>query len=214
MPPPAAGRLDVDQRDRGSTMTPEDEIRAFLGRLAAPPREPVDAFLARGRRGLLARGEPLVRLGETAHPFAFLHTGIVRFHVIHPDTGEDVTKDFAFAPGTALSFGSAVRGQPARVAVTAVLDCALTLWPAADWFALLEQHIELQKIGRKIAERLYVRKEDRELAFLMHNADQRYDALTTLFPPEAAQIPQHFLASYLGITPESLSRLKKRRKPG
>ncbi len=88
----------------------------------------------------------------------------------------------------------------------------MTLWPASAWFAAVDGHIEWQKLGRKLAERLYLRKEDRELAFLLHSADERYDALRALFAPEMKHLPQHLLASYLGVTPESLSRLKKRRK--
>ena len=192
--------------------TPEDQIRAYIARFAAPPGELVDSFIAKGRRQLLSKGEPLVRLGETEHPVAFLHSGIVRYHVMHPETGDDVTKDFSFSLGLALSFGSAVRAQPARVAVSAVQDCSITIWPASALFEAMNEHIEWQKLGRKLAERLYVRKEDREIAFLMQNADERYEALLALFPPDIERIPQHFLASYLGVTPESLSRLKNRRK--
>jgi CRP-like cAMP-binding protein len=191
---------------------PEDQIREYLGRFGAPPADLVDSFIASGRRRLLGKGEPLVRLGETAHPMAFLHSGIVRYHVVHPSTGEDVTKDFSFAPGFSLSYGSAIRDQPARVAVTAVTDCAITAWPASRWFQAQESHPEWQKLGRKFAERLYLRKEDRELAFLLQSADERYDALEKIFPAEIEQVPQHLLAAYMGIAPESLSRLKKRRQ--
>jgi CRP-like cAMP-binding protein len=191
---------------------PEDQIRAYLARFASPPRELVEAFIAKGRRTLLSKGDSLMRLGESEHRVAFLHTGIVRYHLIHPETGEDVTKDFSFAPQFSMSFGSLVREQPARVAVSAVQDCAVTLWPGRAWLEALNGNIEWQKLGRKFAERLYVRKEDRELAFLLQSADERYDALLAGFPPEAEQIPQHFLASYVGVAPESLSRLKKRRK--
>jgi CRP-like cAMP-binding protein len=193
---------------------PEDQIRTYLARFASPPRELVDAFIAKGRRGLLAKGDPLVRLGESEHRVAFLHTGIVRYHVVHPETGDDVTKDFSFAPQFSMSYGSLVREQPARVAVSAVQDCAVTLWPARAWLDALNGHIEWQKLGRKFAERLYVRKEDREIAFLIQSAEERYDALLAGFPPEVENIPQHFLASYVGVAPESLSRLKKRRKKG
>jgi CRP-like cAMP-binding protein len=61
-----------------------------------------------------------------------------------------------------------------------------------------------------LAERLYLRKEDREIAFLTQTPEQRYAALTQIFPGMIAQVPQRHLASYLGITPESLSRLKAR----
>jgi CRP-like cAMP-binding protein len=192
--------------------SPEDQIRTYLARFASPPRDLVDTFIAKGRRTLLSKGEPLVRLGEAEHRVAFLHSGIVRYHVIHPETGDDVTKDFSFAPQFSMSFGSLVREQPARVSVSAVQDCAVTLWPGRVWLEAMNGDIEWQKLGRKFAERLYVRKEDRELAFLLQSADERYDALLAGFPPEADQIPQHFLASYVGVAPESLSRLKKRRK--
>jgi hypothetical protein len=191
---------------------PEDQIRAYLARFASPPRELVDTFIAKGRRSLLSKGKPLVRLGESDHRVAFLHSGIVRYHLIHPETGEDVTKDFSFAPQFSMSFGSLVREQPARVAVSAVQDCAVTLWPGRAWIETINGNIEWQKLGRKFAERLYVRKEDREIAFLLQSADERYDALLAGFPPEVELIPQHFVASYVGVAPESLSRLKKRRK--
>jgi CRP-like cAMP-binding protein len=191
---------------------PEEQIRAYLARFGSPPRAQVDAFIGKGRRTLLAKGEPLVRLGEAEHRVAFLHSGIVRYHLVHPETGEDVTKDFSFGPQFSMSYGSLVREQPARVAVTAVADCVVTLWPARAWLDAVDSSLEWQRLGRKFAERLYVRKEDREIAFLIQSADERYDALLAGFPPEVEQIPQHLLASYVGITPESLSRLKKRRK--
>jgi CRP-like cAMP-binding protein len=192
---------------------PAQEICAFIRRFAAPPVAELDGLVARGRRGLLAKGDSLARLGDVEHRLAFLHTGVVRYHVVDPDSGADITKDFSFAPSFAVSFGSAVRGQPARVAVSAVEDCVVTLWPARALDELYDQGgIEWQRFGRKIAEQLYVRKEERELAFLTADADARYDAMLASFPPAVTRIPQHLLASYLGITPESLSRLKRRRK--
>jgi CRP-like cAMP-binding protein len=192
---------------------PEDQIRAFLRRFASPPAEQIDEFVALGRRTLLEKGSYLARLGDVEHRVAFLHTGLVRYHVVVPDSGEDVTKDFSFAPGLTLSFGSAVRHQPARVAVSAVEDCAVTLWRYAELERFFELDAEWQKLGRKAAEWLYVRKEDRELAFLLQTADERYDAMLAEFPPAVSRIPQHLLASYLGVAPESLSRMLRRRRP-
>jgi CRP-like cAMP-binding protein len=191
---------------------PEDQIRRFFERFASPPREEMDALIARGRRSLLSKGDFLVQLGDTHHRVAFLHTGIVRFHVVNQATGDDVTKDFVFAPGLVTSFGSAVRNQPARVAISAVEDCAVTLWPFEELRKQMDGRLEWEKFGRKVAEWLYVRKEDRELAFLLQSADERYDALSAEFPAAVSRIPQHLLASYLGVAPESLSRLKARRK--
>lgn len=188
----------------------EEQIVRAIEQLAAPPRDQIEELLRAGRSALLTKGEPLSRAGDTEHRLAFLHTGIVRYHIVVPHTGQDVTKDFGFAGGFATSFGSAVRGEPARVAVTAVEDCAVTVWPFATFRAMLERHAEWQKLGRLVAEWLYVRKEEREIALLVQSAEERYRAMRAQWPEQIERIPKHMLASYLGVAPETLSRLRRR----
>jgi CRP-like cAMP-binding protein len=188
---------------------PEDEIAAYIFRFASPPAEQVREFAAAARTSLIAKGGFLVQLGDATHPPYFIHSGAIRYMLIVPESGDDVTKDFSFAPAFAASFGSAVSGQPARVGIAAMSDCVVSSWPLQRLTALYDVDAEWQKLGRKLAEWLYVRKEDREIAFLTKTPEQRYAALTLKFP-KIAQVPQRHLASYLGITPESLSRLKGR----
>ncbi len=149
-------------------------------------------------------------MGDTVHPLYFVHSGIIRYMLILPESGDDVTKDLSEGPTFALSFGSAVSGQPSRVGIAAVTDCVVSIWPFSRLIGLFETHPDWQKLGRVLAERLYVRKEDREIAFLTQTPEQRYASLLHSFPDLTAQVPQRHLASYLGITPESLSRLKAR----
>jgi CRP-like cAMP-binding protein len=149
-------------------------------------------------------------MGDTAHPLYFVHSGIIRYMLILPESGDDVTKDFSAGPTFALSFGSAVSGHSARVGIAAVTDCVVSNWPFSRLTALYEAHAAWQKLGRMLAERLYVRKEDREIAFLTQTPERRYVSLAHRFPDLVAQVPQRHLASYLGITPESLSCLMAR----
>jgi CRP-like cAMP-binding protein len=191
--------------------TPEEDIANYIRRFARPPADEIEVFIAGGRRRLLHKGAVFTEVGEAAPALGFLHSGIARYSVLVAETGEDVTKDFSVAPNFIVSFGSLVRGEPARVAVSAVEDCVVTSWPGRTLLDLYERHAEWQKLGRKAAEWLYVRKEDRELAFLLRSPEERYDALAAEFAAVVDRIPQHFLASYVGIAPESLSRLKRRR---
>lgn len=184
------------------------DIETFIRRFAAPPATDIADFIARGRSRNLAAGEEFCRLGQEAHELAFIHSGIVRYYVLLSD-GEEATKDFSFAGGFTVSYGSAVSGRAAEVAIAAVTECRLTVWPFAHLTALYDRHPEWQKFGRRVAEMLYVRKERREISFLLESAEERYAAMLRAFP-EAAQIPQYYLASYLGIRPQSLSRLKRR----
>ncbi len=192
------------------TGKPADQIADYIARFAHPPALQVRGFIALARLSVVARGAFLADLGDIDHPLSFVHSGTIRYMLLLPDTGDEVTKDFSSAPTFALSFGSAVTGQPARVGIAAVTDCVVSRWTYRQLTALYDTDPEWQRLGRVLAEHLYVRKEDREIAFLTQTPEQRYLALTDAVPDVLAHVPQKHLASYLGVTPESLSRLKAR----
>ena len=92
----------------------------------------------------------------------------------------------------------------------AVVRTELLVWPYQVLLDLYESSMEWQKLGRRVAELLYVHKEQRELSFLLLDAEGRYRQMRAQFGVEADAIPQYFLASYLGVRPQSLSRLKRK----
>ncbi len=191
-------------------MTPDVEIRHFIHRFANPPAAQVDDFIAKCRRVVVPKGIFLVNIGDTTCPLYFVHSGIIRYMLIVPETGDDVTKDFSFAPTFAASFGSSILAQPSRIGIVALTDCAASLWPLHALTSQYDRDIEWQKLGRRLAEWLYLRKEDREISFITQSAEDRYAALRQAFPDRISKVPQHHIASYLGITAESLSRLRAR----
>jgi CRP-like cAMP-binding protein len=178
--------------------------------LSPVPEDELRAFFALGRPLELAADEPFCALGERQHTIGFLHRGLVRYSVT-TDDGDEVIKDFGVSGSFTVSYGSAVLGEPARVAVIAVEPCELTVWPWGELRKRLDGHPAWERFARRTAELLYVRKERRELAFLLHSATERYAAAAKELGPVLSRIPQYQLASYLGIAPESLSRLRKRR---
>ena len=111
-----------------------------------------------------------------------------------------------------MSFGSATRGVPAQVAISAVTPTELLVWPWQTMTALFDSRALRQRVGRLAAEALYVRKEQRELSFLLQSASERYREMHLRFGAQLDQIAQHHLASYLGIRPQSLSRLKRQQR--
>jgi len=90
------------------------------------------------------------------------------------------------------------------------VDCAATVWPYQTFRSMLDRDRAWERFGRRAAEMLYARKERRELSFLVRSAAERYRELLAEFPQANEVIPQHMVAAYLGIEPESLSRLKRR----
>lgn len=136
----------------------EHPVAAFVHRLARPPQDQIERFIAAGAARRLAAGETFCRHGQALHELAFIRSGIVRYFVTDID-GNDATKDFGFAGSFTISFGSATMGVPARVEIAAVTECDLLVWPWQTMLDLYASDIEWQRLGRRVAEMLYVRKE-------------------------------------------------------
>ena len=183
-------------------------VATYFQRLANPPMADIESFVKQGGLRRLVSGEDFCRLGQSRHELAYIKTGVVRYYVTLPD-GDEATKDFSFSGSFTLSFGSAAVQRPAQVAIAAVVPTELVVWPYQVVLSLYESHPEWQKVGRRVAEFLYVRKEQRELSFLLMDAQARYKMMQEQFGPQIDSIPQYLLASYLGIRPQSLSRLHK-----
>ena len=184
-------------------------IAACLGRFAVLPVADIERLVARGRTRVLEPGESFCHLGQEKHEVGFILAGIVRYLVILPD-GAESTKDFSFKGSFTVSFGSAALQRPAAVAIAAIVRTELMVWPYQMLLDLYETSMAWQRAGRRVAELLYVRKEQRELSFLLLDAEARYRQMRAQFGTETEAIPQYFLASYLGVRPQSLSRLKRR----
>ncbi|MCP4271690.1 MAG: Crp/Fnr family transcriptional regulator, partial [Gammaproteobacteria bacterium] len=75
---------------------------------------------------------------------------------------------------------------------------------------LFDQHRCWEKLGRLLAEQLYIKKETREAEFLLDDAETRYLNFQTNYPGLEDRLTQYHVASYLGITPVMLSRIRRR----
>ena len=108
-----------------------------------------------------------------------------------------------------MGFSIVVTHSPSQIFISAVTEAALTVWSWETLEELFERELTWATLGRLIAQHLYVRKEQREVSFLLQSATERYHTLLAEFPADLDAVPQYQIASYLGITPEALSRLKK-----
>jgi CRP-like cAMP-binding protein len=155
----------------------------------------------------LRRGEFFLRPGDDPDRVAVVRSGLVRFYYVDR-AGRESTKAFRKEGELVAAFAELLTGRPSRTHVQAVEDTELLALSHARLRALYGEHPCWQELGRRIAEEHYVNKEQREYEFLQLSALERYRLFERRYPGLAARLPQYHIASYLGITPVALSRLK------
>jgi CRP-like cAMP-binding protein len=151
---------------------------------------------------------PLLREGDVARFMYFVKQGCLRLW-FNKD-GKDITFQFFMEGSGVSSIESFLRGQPSLFSLESVEPTTVVAISRTNWDRLHETYPQLRE---HFLQMLLRRMEDYGRLFLSRIKDspaERYQALVREQPDLVARIPQHFIASYLGITPVSLSRIRAR----
>ncbi len=125
--------------------------------------------------------------------------------------GEEKTTYFYFENHFVTSYISCITQQPSQLAIEALSECTLIVFPYSILSEFFEKNINWQKFGRLIAEYIAIGLEERMVGLLMYSPEERYIELIKGNKTKIIErIPQHYIANYLGITPISMSRIRHR----
>ncbi len=155
----------------------------------------------------LKKNEYFVKEGEIANYVAFVRSGYLRIYFNHE--GEESTRDISSINSFVTAFASFIAKTPSFEVVRAITKCELLIIHRNDLNWLYKQFPALGSIGRRIMEEMFVRMQKRMYSLLTLNAETRYRNLIKEKPDFLQNIPLQFIASYLGITSQSLSRLRR-----
>ena len=157
----------------------------------------------------LKKGEYFVREGEYANEIAFLESGIVRAFYINSQ-GKEYNKTFFVGPAIIGSYAALISKEKNRLPQQALCDCKI--WRAR--FDMIEKlsinNYEIEQLRRKIAEQFFVNNEKKQLEMALLEAKERYFIFKEEHPGIEDLIPQYHIASYLGISPTQLSRIRQK----
>jgi CRP-like cAMP-binding protein len=154
-----------------------------------------------------SNGSFLAHAGRVSSAIYFISSGIVRVFTVHQD--KEVCLDFAFPGQFSTAYASFITQSPSIVSLQAITPVNGFAFYYKDLQELYSKSHEAERTGRLLAEYQYLRKYRRELAFLQLTARERYIQLLEEYPQVVQQVPVKYIASYLGIEPESLSRIRK-----
>ncbi len=186
-----------------------EELKAYLDQLVPHDEARWQAMQRTLKPKKLARHEHFLLQGEVCRQLGFITEGYVRLYYVVGD--EEITKDFNFKHDFCGSYASFISQQPALFNVIAMEPVRLYAISRDSLMMLYENFSCWQKLGRLSMERMFVRKELREASFLIDSPEERYQKLWLESPHWVRRIPLKYLASYLGMAPETLSRIRKKR---
>lgn len=116
-----------------------------------------------------------------------------------------------FSPNNFISnYPCFLLGNKSKFYIRALENSSITLIHKNNLFLLYKQIPKIQELSRNVVENLYIEISEKYESFFLKTAEERYLELIINRPKVTQGIPQYMLASYIGVTPEGLSRIKKR----
>jgi CRP-like cAMP-binding protein len=154
------------------------------------------------------KNELLLREGQVSNDYYFLEEGFMRAFVYDLD-GKDVTTSF-YPPGTVVvEVSSFFNRIPSRENIQALADCKGQFITYEQLNHLFHAYPEFREFGRSILVRILTALKNRTLSMITETAEQRYEHLLKSNPDIFQNVPLKHIASFLGITDTSLSRIRK-----
>lgn len=175
------------------------------------PHYTEDAYLTATpylQKKYLTKGEYLLEEGKLCRQIAFIEKGL--FRTFYLRDGVEITTCFCKENTITCSYKSLITQQPSDLSIQALEDCELTVFSYSDLNALYDKHPFWQLVGRMAAENEFLIMENYTRFINDLPAQKRYQQILDTDPNLLQRVPLVYLASYLQIKPETLSRVRKK----
>ncbi|MFD0988776.1 Crp/Fnr family transcriptional regulator [Mariniflexile jejuense] len=181
----------------------------FLNSISDISEDIVEELLKISDLKTVKAGNQIVKLGEIPSKVYMLVSGVVRCY-ISTESGKEFNKSF-YLPITFVAPLTALINQcPSIFVFETLLDCELYEVDYKKFMELCKKYDDLNTLYTKIIETVYITYEKRLVDLISLDAKDRYLELRNEIPNVETLIPQYHIASYLGITPVQLSRIRKK----
>lgn len=156
----------------------------------------------------LRKGDFLTRQGEICRQVSFINKGLIR--VFYLVDGKEICTGFVGENEYISAYASFLVQQPSPENIDALEDCECVNLSFDNIQSLYKSHPVFETFGRMIAEKLFMMISSQTTLLLTMTPEERYRAVIQYQPFIIQRVPQYMIASFIGITPEHLSRLRKK----
>lgn len=154
----------------------------------------------------LKRNEFLIKKGQTESSLFFVLSGSMRIYF--PNKEDEICVGFAHPNNLICSYPSFIRNEPSEYYIQALTKTALMAINRGAFYDLFDSYRNIERAWRMLEEEALIGKIEREVEMLTFTPEERYHRLIKRSPHIFQIIPRKYIASYLRMTPETLSRIR------
>lgn len=186
----------------------DEKLLNHFTRFKPLSNEEVEAIDETMRYQQFGKGTVLLKEAQISSDTYFVLEGIVRQYYLID--GVEKTSDFFSDEQWVVSLNHINPNNPSPYYLECCTDCSLLIGNSQKGEGLFKKFPNLETISRKLMERVFTEQQEKIEAFTINSPTLRYQNLLKSRPDLFQRIPQYQIASYIGVTPESLSRIRKR----
>lgn len=184
-------------------------VRAFIEEKRNLSASEWQGFQAILQERVLKKGETLHRAGETIRGLYFIAKGAIRANQLKEDGGE-VQRAFFFENEVATDYDSLIKQEPGTTSLICLEASVVYYADRSQMLALYQEIPGFEAVGRIFLEHLMVQQQKYAALFTLYTPSERYRYILDHHPELIQRVPLQYLASYLGIARETLSRIRKK----
>ena len=184
-------------------------IRHYIETITKVNDEDWNLFTSKLQKKTFPKRTILTDIGQVENYISFIEKGVVRLLIPKNENEDELTFGFSFENEFISAYESFLTQTPSIYQVETLAKTHVLSISYADLQEVYSKTLIGNLIGRLVAERQYLLKTKRTNSLLIDSAEQRYLNLFTERPNLIKEIPLKYIASYIGVTPQSLSRIRK-----
>lgn len=198
----------LSTKQNKSNQTMYDQILKRLSQFISLSKDEQDIFVSKLITKRYKKKELILREGQVCSYAYFINKGCLRY--FYNVEGQENTAQFFFENGWYTDYDSFLTGKPTKQNIEALEETEILLLSVKDLEQLYINLPKFERFGRLMAENAFLGIRQRSEMLENYTPEERYLLLMEQRPKVFERIPQHYIASYLGLKPPSLSRIRKR----